>query len=576
MKISLVSRIFLGFLVIILMFAGLTLILFSSHFRSIHRQMLADHLETLAAGLAAEAEPMLKGERYQDLQDFVRKTGNMVHTRITFIDGQGQVLADSEESPESMENHRNRPEVAEALRGRRGVATRFSSTMNKEALYVALPLSYEDKGAGALRASLYLRDIALPSRLKTGMLTIAGVLTFLALLAATLIARSLSRPIRQLTDAAQKTASGDFSTKLFLRRSDELRVLADSFNRMNDEMARMFRDLRRQKEQVLAIVESLREPLFVIDSAGRIMYVNNSLKKLAAIDSSTEGKFYWQAIRQPLIIEMIEKGRGQERGLTDELNIDGRTFLFSVTPVGSGQEMVALLHEITDRRQVEKVKKDLVVNVSHELRTPLTSIKGFAETLEEVVDEKSRRYVEIIKRNTDRLINIVNDLLLLSKLGEGSKLELEDIDLIKLTEGTGHIFENQLRQKHLSLEIEAAPDVPHIKGDSYRLEQMLINLLDNAVKYTEKGRICVNLRLEGKKLALEIADSGIGIPSEDLGRVFERFYVVDKSRSRRLGGTGLGLSIVKHIVLAHNGEIDLKSSLGKGTRVIVRLPLDPG
>lgn len=576
MKISLASRIFLAFLVIILMFAGVTLILFSSHFRSIHRQMMTDHLEILAAGLAAEAEPMLKEGRYQDLQAFTRKTGNMIHTRITVTDGQGRVLADSEESPESMENHRNRPEVAEALLGHRGIATRFSSTMDKEALYVALPLLHADKTTGVLRTSLYLRDIALPPGLKTGMLWNAGILTLLALLAAVLIARSLSRPIRQLTDAAQKTASGDFTTKLFLKRSDELKVLADSFNRMNDEMGRMFSELTRQKEEVLAIIESLREPLFVIDSAGRIMYANNSLKKLAAIDSSTEGKFYWQAMRQPPIIELIEKARVQERGLTDELNIEGRTFLFSVTPVGNGREMVAMLHDITDLRQVEKVKKDLVINVSHELRTPLTSIKGFAETLEEEVDEKNRRYVEIIKRNTDRLINIVNDLLLLTKLEEGSKLELEDIDLRTLAEGAGHIFENRLREKQLSLEIEAAPELPHIKGDSYRLEQMFINLIDNAIKYTERGGIHVNLRLEGKQLVLEVVDTGIGIPSKDLGRVFERFYVVDKSRSRKLGGTGLGLSIVKHIVLAHNGEIDLKSTLGKGTRVIIRLPLDPG
>ena len=235
-----------------------------------------------------------------------------------------------------------------------------------------------------------------------------------------------------------------------------------------------------------------------------------------------------------------------------------------------------IFHDITEMKNVEEIKKDFVVNVSHELRTPLTAIKGFAETLEEETDEKNRHYVDIIKRNTDRLINIVQDLLALSQLEErGTRLELEEVDLGDMIERTLKIFEHRMREKNLKFDLKTENGFPLIKADPFKLEQVFVNLIDNAIKYTEHGEITLSLKQSGNQVMMELEDTGIGISEDHIPRIFERFYVTDKSRSKMLGGTGLGLSIVKHIVLLHNGTIDVKSTPNKGTTFSITLPINP-
>ena len=237
---------------------------------------------------------------------------------------------------------------------------------------------------------------------------------------------------------------------------------------------------------------------------------------------------------------------------------------------------MATLYDITKIKNLEKTKKDFVSNVSHELRTPLTAIKGFVETLEETTnDDENKHYLNIIKRHTDRVINIVEDLLLLSELEEeSSSLELEDVNLKGLIENILKIFDQRLREKNLVLKFKADKNLPLIKADPFKLEQVFINLIDNAIKYTERGEVMISVSQNDKGLITEIQDTGICIPKEHLSRIFERFYVVDKSRSRKLGGTGLGLSIVKHIVLLHNGKIDVENIPGTGTKFIVTLPVN--
>jgi two-component system phosphate regulon sensor histidine kinase PhoR len=235
---------------------------------------------------------------------------------------------------------------------------------------------------------------------------------------------------------------------------------------------------------------------------------------------------------------------------------------------------VVTLYDVTEIQNLARIKRDFVLNVSHELRTPLTAIKGYAEALEDDVDARTRSYAETIIRHTDRLIRIVEDLISLATLEEkGLAYEPERVSLKEIAENVVGIFEPKAKEKNLDLRLEAAADLPPIAGDPFRLEQMFVNLVDNAVKYTEKGSVWVRLEKEGAGVVVEVGDSGIGIPADDQGRVFERFYVVDKSRSRKTGGTGLGLSIVKHIVLLHGGRIDLQSSPGVGSRFRVYLPL---
>jgi two-component system phosphate regulon sensor histidine kinase PhoR len=278
-------------------------------------------------------------------------------------------------------------------------------------------------------------------------------------------------------------------------------------------------------------------------------------------------------MRNPQLPELLKRAGIEKRNFVEELPLGDRIFMCSVTPLEGGEGVVSVFHDITEIKNIEKIKKDFVINVSHELRTPLAAIKGYAETLREGADaEPSKKYVEIIERNTDRLINIVNDLLLLSSLEEKAFLELEDIDLKDFLEDVIKIFDQRLKDKELSLVMDVNENLPTIKADLFKLEQMLINLLDNAVKYTDRGEITVSLDVQDKKVRIRVTDTGIGIPKEDIPRIFERFYVVDKSRSRKYGGTGLGLSIVKHIVLLHHGTIDIESDLGKGTKVTVTIP----
>lgn len=259
----------------------------------------------------------------------------------------------------------------------------------------------------------------------------------------------------------------------------------------------------------------------------------------------------------------------------EDLTLADRVFMCSVTPLQGGEGTVSIFHDITELKNIEKIKKDFVTNVSHELRTPLTAIKGYAETLRKEVDTApGKKYLETVERNTDRLINIVNDLLLLSSLEEKTVLELEDIDLRGFLGNVIRIFDQRLKDKQLSLVIDVKENLPPLKADLFKLEQMLVNLLDNAGKYTDRGGITVSVDVQDKRVRIQVRDTGIGIPKDDIPHVFERFYVVDKSRSRKSGGTGLGLSIVKHIVLLHNGTIDIESALGEGTSVTVILPTD--
>ena len=575
MKRSFFSKIFIGYLLIIFALSSLILVLSLNTIREFYRDTLTDHLKTLAYTLNSEVAHLLDTGRANQLDGFIKNLGSKIHTRVTIIATDGTVLADSDENTQSMENHSHRPEVVEALQGKTGKSIRFSSTANRDMLYVAVPIEKDGKITGVIRTSLFLKDIDnLLTKLNYHVAWVSLGIVLIALLGALLISNSIVQPIKNLTSAARKVASGDFSVRVFLKTKDELRELADNFNRMNEEMQRMFTELGQQKEELNSIIDSLQEGLLVLDKQGRIIRSNESFRKIIG-GQAVEGKIYWEIMRNPRLAELLKKAGGEKRKFMEELTLGDRVFMCSVTPLERGEGIVSIFYDITEIKNIEKVKKDFVINVSHELRTPLTAIKGYAETLRKEVDTApGKKYLEIVERNTDRLINIVNDLLLLSSLEEKAVLELEDIDLGGFLENVIRIFDQRLKDKQLSLVIDVKENLPPIKADLFKLEQMLVNLLDNAVKYTDRGEITVSMDVHDKRVRIQVRDTGIGIPKDDIPRIFERFYVVDKSRSRKSGGTGLGLSIVKHIVLLHNGTIDIESALGKGTSVTVTLPTD--
>jgi two-component system phosphate regulon sensor histidine kinase PhoR len=575
MKPSLFLRVFLGYAAVIVFLAGAVAFFAPSQMRKHHIQEQAAGLEHLGVLLEEPVLPYLLGEGKGNLEEYVSSIGKKTATRITVIDREGRVLADSEKEPKDMENHFYRPEIFEALQGRKQMSIRRSSTLNRDMMYMSLPLVSGGMVVGALRLSLFMAELDLLfDRLRADLLKTLGLVTVLALAAAFFFTRSIARPVREFVDASARVAAGDFAAKVSERqRGREFRSFARSFNTMTSELKTIFLEARLRTEELDSILASIKEGLCVIDDEARIVLSSASFRRIVQSDQP-EGRPYWEVVRSSNFAEIVKKAAASRSGVEEELSLSDRIYACSVSYLPSRERYVVMLHDMTEFKDLEKVKKDFVINVSHELKTPLTAIKGFVETMEPAVGPENRSYLEIIKRNTDRMIAIVGDLLVLSELEDkGMKLLKEKVDVLALAENVVTIFEKPAGEKGLRLVLEAAQGLPVVMADPYEIERLLINLVDNAVKYTEKGRVTLRLAAAGDRFTLEVADTGIGIDTEHLPHIFERFYVVDKSRSKKLGGTGLGLSIAKHIVLAHQGTISVKSRLGEGTTFTVSLPI---
>ena len=347
---------------------------------------------------------------------------------------------------------------------------------------------------------------------------------------------------------------------------------------MTNKLKNYFEELKYEKEELESIITSTRDGIIVVDNSGKIVRSNQSFSKNVGI-KSVFGKYYWEIIRDSELTNFIKnnskKNNTIKTSLVKEIVFNNKTLLCSMNQLLSNNGYVFIFYDITDLKNLENIKKDFVSNVSHELRTPLTAIKGFTETLlEEERNKNKLKYLEIINKHTERLINIVSDLLILSQLEQEKidEITIERFDLIPLTLNIINIFEERLSNKNININVETNDKSLFIESDPFKIEQIIINLVDNAIKYTDNGDIIVKLSDNEQKINIEITDSGIGIPEKDQARIFERFYVVDKSRSKKNGGTGLGLSIVKHDVLLLNGEISVKSRLDNGTTFTIILP----
>lgn len=573
MKRSIFQKIFGSYFFLILAVTLIILLVSYSAIRNFYLDTLAQGLEKLGQSLKLKTLPFIADGRIEELDAFVKDFGKKIDTRITIVDKEGRVLADSEEDPKAMDDHRFRPEILRAFGGNVGRSHRFSRTVKERMLYVGLPIEMNGEVNSVLRVSLFTKDInRLLYSLSTRVLIIILVILALAMLASYFYSRSVSTPLRELSEASHRIASGDFNAKVFFKNKDEFREVADSFNFMTEHIKTLFNELTLKQEQMNSILASIKEGLLTLDRENKILLSNKSFKEIARA-GAVEGKFYWEVIREHNFDEFIKNVRREQKSFDTEISLYGKILLCSASFIGSREDILVTFSDVTHERNIEKMKKDFVANVSHELRTPLTAIKGFVETLEEEVDSKNRNYLEIIKRHTERLINIIKDLLVLSEMEEKElKLEKEKVNVKDLIEQVLKIFSHKVKEKKLDLEFSVKTESPVIQGDSFKLEQLFINLIDNAVNYTERGKISIMIDDKNGNLLVKIKDTGIGIPEEHLERIFERFYVIDKSRSRMLGGTGLGLSIVKHIALLHKGRVSVESTLGEGTTFSVYLP----
>jgi two-component system phosphate regulon sensor histidine kinase PhoR len=538
-------------------------------------------LRRRAALVAEEAAGLpLEVAHRRELQELALRAASAAGARVTLVAPDGVVVADSDvplsRLPE-VENHGDRAEIRAALAGREGRVSRQSRTVGRPLLYLALP----GPRGGVVRLSTDLAEVERAVGELRRTLAVAGLLGMVAALALALgLSHLILRPLRRLGEAVAAIAAGQLERRAPGSRRDEMGRIAEGINRIAEDLRKRLDLATAERERLAAVLAGMAEGVLVLDAAGRTVLANPRLREFFGVRGKVEGRLPLEVIRRAEVDEALREA-GCEAPVVHEIEgVGPHALTLRVHAIGfpaQGERLgtVAVFHDISELRRLESMRREFVANVSHELRTPLTAIRGYAETLAGggVPPERERAFLAVILRHAERLGALIEDLLQLSRI-ESRELELDlaPVDVAALAAGTLRDLEPRLAERRLSARVEGA-GAPPARADRRSLEQILLNLLDNAVKYTEPGgAITVRVESRGAQVRVEVEDTGIGIPRADLPRIFERFYRVDKARSRELGGTGLGLSIVKHLVQAQGGEVDVESELGRGTRVSFTLP----
>jgi len=512
--------------------------------------------------------------------------------RITVVAGDGRVLAETQEDPQRMENHAARPEIREAREGAEGRAVRYSDTIHREMVYLAVRQPLADGATVFLRLGAPLAEVDKALADMRGKIWTASLVVLLvAGGGALLISRALSARVARLRAFANRVAEGDFRPVPVEREGDELTELTHALNETAARLDQTMQTLREERDRSAAILRSMVEGVAVIAPDEKLVFCNQAFcQLLGAGTEACQGRPLLEVAREPELVGIIRRALGGQEGASGEIvmgTVRPRTFVGVAAPLRPGGEniggAVVVLHDISDLRRLERVRRDFVANVSHELRTPLTAIQGFAETLLGGAlkdDENSQRFVAIIRDHAARMGRLTEDLLKLSEI-EAGQLEMQfgRVSLGDLVRSCVETTRLNADRKRMAIETDCPSDIPPVWADAGRLREALQNLLDNAVQYTgEGGRVTVSLRRaaapdgRGEHVVVTVADTGIGIPEADQARIFERFYRVDAARSREQGGTGLGLAITKHIVEAHHGRIWVESEVGRGSRFHFSVP----
>ena len=588
---SLVAKVFLSYLAVIA-------ILFASLYYTSSTALREFYIRSLSARMEQEAHLLGRVVPFdvvgEALDNVCRQLAGELGSRITVIARDGSVLGDSSEASAKMENHAGRPEVVEALRHGSGTALRYSTTVHYEMLYRA----FYQAGTGKeriVRVATPLKDVegvilAWRRTLVAGL----GLASAAGLILAWLFSQYLSRRFRRLVQFSTQVARGSYPQNFFPNRGgDEISLLEQHLNEMSTRIRHNLRQIIDEKEKADSILRCMIEGVLVLDPKGQVLVINDRAKAMFYVPEQQDihGASVLEISRHPEIHKILEEVLTFDfvsQKYSKEVELDNERW-FRVNAVSlkdnrgrSSLGSILVFHDITDIKRFETMRSDFVANVSHELRTPLTAIRGYVETLLHTPPANpgdSRQFLAIIDRHAERLSRLTEDLLTLSDLESGKiQLALQPIDAGQLIQRVLEVFWDQAKRKKIRLTSNVAPDLPKLIGDLDRLQQLFINLVDNAIKYAPAGGqvtlTAVHPLQNGGPSHLEIAvsDTGPGIPEKDLPRLTERFYRVDKARSRDLGGTGLGLAIVKHIAQAHKAELKFESELNKGTTVHVRLP----
>lgn len=531
--------------------------------------------------------PPVTSEEVTGLQNWTRDLAAS-GARVTVITAEGLVLADSQSDPQTMENHAGRPEIQEANTQGSGQSIRHSVTINRDLLYYAvqqktavgkpvvlrfaLPIATVDNDLWAFRRRLWFASF---------------VILIFGSIVALLISRNLTKRVDRLTLFSRRVADGDFHPLSSDGSEDALGLLANSLNQTAARLDSSIRTLTEERNLSSAILGSMVEGVAVVNASERVLFANPGFAAILGLDvPPPSGSALVEFVRQTELIEAVRQVlKGESRVESEIVTGTLRQHFFAVTVAAvranETNGAVIVLHDITELRKLERVRRDFVANVSHEFRTPLTAIQGFAETLiaGAVNDPQNRdRFLSIILEHSRRLARLTEDLLKLSKMdADRLELEIRRLPVLPFVESCIETTQPRANEKELRLSMNVAQNLPDIAADRRRLTEVLQNLLDNAVQYTPSGgEIAVSAKQQGNEVVFTVADSGIGIPQSDQMRIFERFYRVDVARSREVGGTGLGLSIAKHLVEVHNGLLSVESEVGVGSKFHFSVPVfDP-
>ena len=554
--------------------------------REFYLRQTAEELEARAVLLRAQLAVFDFESDAATIDSLCKRLGAESASRITVILPSGDVVGDTDEKPAAMENHAGRPEIREALNGRVGTATRYSHTLYKTMMYTAVPVWSQERLAGVVRVSLPVAEIehtfgSIYTKVLGGLLLIA----VLAVVVSLFISRRLAAPLVRMRMAAERFTRGQFDHPLPPSSSDEIDALAQTMNVMAAQLNEKIRTITDQRNERDAVLTSMGEGVLAVDTEERIISVNRAASEILGVDPKAALGHYLQEVAraadlQRFVAALLGTQTPQESQF--ELpGVPGRIVQAVGSPLrgerGQSLGAVVVLHDVTRLSRLEAVRKDFVANVSHELRTPITSIKGFVETLRDGGLEdaaQATRFLDIISRQTDRLNSIINDLLTLSELEQSDRgtIGVQPVELRGLLEAAIDLVESKAAAAGVSIVLQCDPGVM-AEANPHLLEQAVVNLLDNAVKFSHSGgTIEVIGRSANGETLITVTDHGVGIEKIHLPRLFERFYRVDRARSRELGGTGLGLSIVKHIVSVHGGRVDVQSSPGKGSSFVLSIP----
>jgi two-component system, OmpR family, phosphate regulon sensor histidine kinase PhoR len=577
-------KLFSGYVVLILLSTIIVGVLVSRQIEKETRVEIEQSLDVRATLLRAVALESFSS--HTKIQKRIRTLGLNTNTRFTIINPDGTVLADSEEDPATMDNHANRPEILAARSHGHGITTRFSDTVDKEMMYYALPVKKGSLFLGYVRASLPLSVIDdRLSHVRTTVLFSIAMSILVALILGFIVARGFAKPLTAMTAIAESMSGGNYNQRVSIDRKDEIGSLAMALNKMAWSSHERLETIALDNNKLLAILSGMVEGVVAVDKSETIIHLNEAAARILGVSSDVHRRI-WEVTHSQELCQVFSVALNEETEIRRKLKIvtSSKDQIVEVhaspfRDAGGGLVgAVAILYDVSELERLETIRRDFVANVSHELKTPITAIRGLVETLiddEEISPENHRIFLTKTMNQTLRLSTIVTDLLALSRLESvGLDLIRAPLDLREVVTASMQVLLPVSEDKNILIESQIPDEAVEVLGDREALFQSVNNLLDNAIKYnSEKGTVTLHLYIDGENAVINVQDTGIGIEPLEQHRIFERFYRVDKARSRQLGGTGLGLSIVKHTALAHGGQLSVESIPGTGSTFQISIPL---